>query len=157
MKKTIALKENHEFRRLYHRGTSSAGRHLVLYCRKNRLGHNRLGLTVSAKLACAVKRNRIKRLFREAYRLHEDEFATGVDLVLVARARAVGATYQDIEKSLLRALRENKAAAAQPRSGCFWRSCGFTGEISLRSSRPAAAIRRLARSTPSRRSRSTAL
>lgn len=97
MKKTIALKENHEFRRLYHRGTSSAGRHLVLYCRKNRLGHNRLGLTVSAKLACAVKRNRIKRLFREAYRLHEDEFATGVDLVLVARARAVGATYQDIE------------------------------------------------------------
>ena len=34
MKKTIALKENHEFRRLYHRGTSSAGRHLVLYCRK---------------------------------------------------------------------------------------------------------------------------
>ena len=70
--------------------------------------------TVSAKLACAVKRNRIKRLFREAYRLHEDEFATGVDLVLVARARAVGATYQDIEKSLLRALRENKAAAAQP-------------------------------------------
>ena len=81
---------------------------------KNRLGHNRLGLTVSAKLACAVKRNRIKRLFREAYRLHEDEFATGVDLVLVARARAVGATYQDIEKSLLRALRENKAAAAQP-------------------------------------------
>ena len=78
MKKTIALKENHEFRRLYHRGTSSAGRHLVLYCRKNRLGHNRLGLTVSAKLACAVKRNRIKRLFREAYRLHEDEFATGV-------------------------------------------------------------------------------
>ena len=114
MKKTIALKENHEFRRLYHRGTSSAGRHLVLYCRKNRLGHNRLGLTVSAKLACAVKRNRIKRLFRAAYRLHEDEFATGVDLVLVARARAVGATYQDIEKSLLRALRENKAAAAQP-------------------------------------------
>ena len=101
-------------RRLYHRGTSSAGRHLVLYCRKNRLGHNRLGLTVSAKLACAVKRNRIKRLFREAYRLHEDEFATGVDLVLVARARAVGATYQEIEKSLLRALRENKVAAAQP-------------------------------------------
>ncbi len=114
MKKTIALKENHEFRRLYHRGTSSVGRHLVLYCRKNRLGHNRLGLTVSAKLACAVKRNRVKRLFREAYRLHEDEFATGVDLVLVARARAVGATYQEIEKSLLRALRENKAAAAQP-------------------------------------------
>ena len=51
MKHTISLKENHEFRRLYYRGTSSAGRHLVLYCRKNRLGYNRLGVTVSAKLA----------------------------------------------------------------------------------------------------------
>ena len=113
MKHTISLKENHEFRRLYHHGTSTAGRHLVLYCRRNRLGYNRLGLTVSAKLAGAVQRNRVKRLFREAYRLHEDKFATGVDIVLVARSRAVGATYRDIETSLLRALKENKVAAAQ--------------------------------------------
>lgn len=112
MEHTVSLKLNHEFRRLYHRGASSANRHLVLYCRKNRLGYNRLGLTVSAKLGNAVARNRIKRLLREAYRLHEGEFASGVDLVLVARARAVGATYHEIEKSLLRALSENKAAAA---------------------------------------------
>ena len=65
MKKTVSLKENHEFRRLYHRGVSTAGKHVVIYCRRNKLGYNRLGLTVSAKLACAVKRNRIKRLFRE--------------------------------------------------------------------------------------------
>ena len=68
---------------------------------------------VSAKLACAVKRNRIKRLFREAYRLNEDKFADGIDLVLVARVRAVGASYQEIEKSLLRALKDNKVAAAR--------------------------------------------
>ncbi len=113
MKKTISLKENHEFRRLYHRGVSTAGRHLVLYCRRNKLGYNRLGLTVSAKLTGAVQRNRIKRLFREAYRLNEDKFADGIDLVLVARARAVGATYQEIEKSLLHALKDNKNAAAR--------------------------------------------
>ena len=99
MKKTVSLKENHEFRRLYHRGVSTAGKHVVIYCRRNKLGYNRLGLTVSAKLACAVKRNRIKRLFREAYRLNEDKFADGIDLVLVARVRAVGASYQEIEKS----------------------------------------------------------
>ncbi len=114
MKNTVSLKENHEFRRLYYRGVSSGNRHLVLYCRKNRLGYNRLGLTVGAKLGSAVQRNRVKRLLREAYRLHEQEFAVGVDLVLVARGRAVGADYQQIEKSLLRALQENKAAAAQP-------------------------------------------
>ena len=108
MKKTVSLKENHEFRRLYHRGVSTAGKHVVIYCRRNKLGYNRLGLTVSAKLACAVKRNRIKRLFREAYRLNEDKFADGIDLVLVARA-----SYQEIEKSLLRALKDNKVAAAR--------------------------------------------
>ena len=42
MKKTIALKENHEFRRLYHRGVSTAGKHVVIYCRRNKLGYNRL-------------------------------------------------------------------------------------------------------------------
>lgn len=113
MKKTVSLKENHEFRRLYHRGVSTAGKHVVIYCRRNKLGYNRLGLTVSAKLVCAVKRNRIKRLFREAYRLNEDKFADGIDLVLVARVRAVGASYQEIEKSLLRALKDNKVAAAR--------------------------------------------
>ena len=102
MKKTVSLKENHEFRRLYHRGVSTAGKHVVIYCRRNKLGYNRLGLTVSAKLACAVKRNRIKRLFREAYRLNEDKFADGIDLVLVARVRAVGASYQEIEKYYIR-------------------------------------------------------
>ena len=93
MKKTVSLKENHEFRRLYHRGVSTAGKHVVIYCRR--------------------KRNRIKRLFREAYRLNEDKFADGIDLVLVARVRAVGASYQEIEKSLLRALKDNKVAAAR--------------------------------------------
>ena len=102
MKKTVSLKENHEFRRLYHRGVSTAGKHVVIYCRRNKLGYNRLGLTVS-----------IKRLFREAYRLNEDKFADGIDLVLVARVRAVGASYQEIEKSLLRALKDNKVAAAR--------------------------------------------
>ena len=59
------------------------------------------------------EKNRIKRLFREAYRLNEDKFADGIDLVLVARVRAVGASYQEIEKSLLRALKDNKVAAAR--------------------------------------------
>ncbi len=70
-------------------------------------------MTVSVKLGGAVQRNRVKRLFREAFRLHEDAFSQGVDLVLVARARAVGASYHEIEKSLLRALRENPLAAAK--------------------------------------------
>ncbi len=52
MKKNSILKENHEFRRLYHRGVSTAGKRCDLLPQEQ-LGFNRLGLTVSAKLACA--------------------------------------------------------------------------------------------------------
>ena len=49
MKHTVSLKLNHEFRRLYNKGMSAAGPYMAIYCRKNRRGHNRLGVTVSAK------------------------------------------------------------------------------------------------------------
>jgi len=112
MNNTVSLKENYEFRRMYRKGVSSANRFLVLYCKKNKLGFNRLGLTVSVKLGGAVQRNRAKRLMREAYRLNEGAFAKGIDVVIVARSRAVGAKYFDIEKSLLCAVKDNRLAAA---------------------------------------------
>ena len=56
MKPAVTLKKNHEFRRLYRKGASAVAGSMVLYCRKNRLGHNRLGITVSVKLGNAVKR-----------------------------------------------------------------------------------------------------
>lgn len=105
MKSTYVIKQNHEFRRLYYRGKSSANQYLVLYCLKNRRPYNRLGLTVSAKFGGAVQRNRAKRLFREAYRLHESEFKQGFDLVFVARSRMQGACCHEVEKALCKAAR----------------------------------------------------
>ena len=87
-----SLKENHIFRRLYAKGNSSANRYLAVYCRKNRQSVNRVGITVSAKLGCAVVRNRIRRRLREIYRLHEQAFLPGYDLVVVARSQAVTAS-----------------------------------------------------------------
>ena len=101
MEHTIALKQNHEFRRLYHRGKSAVTPCLVLYCRKNKLGYSRLGITTGVKLGKAVYRNRVRRRIREAYRLHEEEFLPGYDMVVVARVRAVTARYQEVERSLL--------------------------------------------------------
>lgn len=103
MKKTVFLKENHTFRRLYHRGKSTATYHLVVYAMHTHRPGNRLGLTVSVKLGGAVTRNRIKRLLREAYRLNEDSFRSGFDLVIVARQSMVRAKTPEIEKSLKKA------------------------------------------------------
>ncbi len=96
-----SLKLNHVFRRLYHKGHSAAGRSIVLYCRKNGSAENRIGLTVSAKLGHAVKRNRLRRQLRAIYRLHENEFAAGWDIVVVARTRAMQAPYQELERDYL--------------------------------------------------------
>ena len=95
----VSLKENGAFRRLYQRGKSAGNRYLVLYCRPNRLGHNRLGLTVSTKLGHAVVRNRIRRRLREVYRLNENGLKQGFDLVLVARTACVEASFSALTAS----------------------------------------------------------
>ena len=103
-----SLKQNSQFRRLYHRGKSVADRNLVLYCRPNGTEENRIGLTVSAKLGCAVQRNRLRRRLRECYRLHESEFRAGYHMVVVARGRAMNAEYRELERSLLQLAAKQK-------------------------------------------------
>lgn len=102
MKKTVPLKENHLFRRAYSRGKSAADSFLALYVRGNGQRDNRLGLTVSTKVGCAVVRNRVRRRLREIYRLHEGEVLGGRDVVVVARVRAASSNYRQLEKSFLK-------------------------------------------------------
>lgn len=109
------LKKNSDFRRLYSKGKSVVTPYLVLYCRRNRLGVNRLGYTVSTKLGHAVVRNRVRRRLREIYRLNSQALKTGWDIVVVARSRCVGARYQRMNAAFLDAcgkldlLKEDKA------------------------------------------------
>jgi|GEM_PF-56737 len=93
MKYSVSLTQNHEFRRLYNKGTSSATPAMVIYCRQNGRGVNRLGITVSSKLGNAVRRNRIRRRLRETYRLNEDKLRRGYDVVIVARSGAYDAPW----------------------------------------------------------------
>jgi len=101
MKHTVSLKENYLFRRIY-RGKSVASPALVVYARRNGQRTNRLGLTVSTKVGKAVVRNKIRRRLREIYRLHEDGFARGWDIVVVARVRAAHTPYRQLEEQLLK-------------------------------------------------------
>lgn len=95
------LKLNHIFRRLYRNGNQAANRFLVLYCKRNHLHENRVGITVGKKLGKAVTRNRVRRRLREIYRLHESRFLPGYDLVVVARSQAVGASYDQLTRAYL--------------------------------------------------------
>nr|WP_325212004.1 ribonuclease P protein component [uncultured Oscillibacter sp.] len=106
MKPAVTLKKNHEFRRLYQKGASAVAGSMVLYCRKNRLGHNRLGVTVSVKLGNAVKRNRARRRLREVYRLNSPRLRQGWDIILVARGRTPAASWKELNDSFSRLARK---------------------------------------------------
>ena len=69
---------------------------------------NRLGISVSKKVGNSVVRHRVSRLIRESYRLHEDLFRSGYDLVVVARVNAKDAKYAEIESALLHVSRLHK-------------------------------------------------
>lgn len=99
MKAAVTLKENYEFRRTYQKGVSAVSPVMVLYCRKNRLGRNRLGLVSSTKLGHAVVRNRCRRRLREVYRLEKPQLKTGYDIILVARSRTATAPWPELQNS----------------------------------------------------------
>ena len=100
MKYSTSLKLNHIFRRLYHTSGVADGL-LVLYARKNRTDGNRVGVTVSKKLGKAHVRNRTRRRIREVYRLNEEKFQPGWDIVVVARTKAVEAPFEKLTASYL--------------------------------------------------------
>ena len=102
MKPAATLKKNHEFRRLYQKAASAVGGSMVIYCRKNRLGRNRVGITVSVKLGNAVTRNRARRRLREVCRSNGDKLSKGWDLVLVARGRTLSGSWKELNDTFLR-------------------------------------------------------
>lgn len=88
-----------EFERVYGGGAKAGDDRLLVFVLPNELGLTRLGLSVSKKNGGAVKRNRIKRLLREAFRLSQHDLPPGLDLVLIPRPNAA-ATLADYRRSI---------------------------------------------------------
>ena len=101
MKFSESLKRNSDFQRVYREGKSYANRYLVLYVLQNQTERNRLGISVSKKVGNSVVRHRMTRLIRESYRLQEDMFNSGLDMVVVTRKNAVNCSCQEITNALL--------------------------------------------------------
>ena len=96
-----SLKKNDDFRTVYKKGISYANKYLVMYVLKNNQPINRLGISISKKVGNSVVRHRFCRLVRESYRLHEEVFNSGLDIVVVARTSAKECGYKEIESALL--------------------------------------------------------
>lgn len=96
-----SLKKNSDFQNVYRNGKSYANKYLVMYVLENNSGKNRLGISVSKKVGNSVVRHHVTRLLRESYRLHENIFNSGLDIVVIARNNAAKAGYAEIESALL--------------------------------------------------------
>lgn len=87
------LKENHLFSRSYRKGRCFSGKYVAVYVLKNTRERdvNKIGITVSKSRGNAVKRNRTKRIIREAYRVFHPFVKEGHIIVIVARQPCVEA------------------------------------------------------------------
>ena len=96
-----SLKKNYDFQNVYKTGKSYANKYLVMYVVENHSDKNRLGISVSKKVGNSVIRHRVTRLIRESYRLHENIFNSGLDIVVVVRVNAKEIGYHEMESALL--------------------------------------------------------
>ena len=101
MKFSESLKKNSQFQFVYKNGKSYANKYLVMYVKENGLEKNRIGISVSKKVGNSVVRHRLTRLIRESYRLKEDAFRCGYDVVVIARPGTKDKSYGEIESALL--------------------------------------------------------
>lgn len=93
--------KNQDFQVVYRKGKSYANKYLVMYVLENHTEENRLGISVSKKVGNSVVRHHLTRLIRESYRIQEDHFQKGWDIVVIARAGAKDKSYHEIESALI--------------------------------------------------------
>jgi ribonuclease P protein component len=73
----------------------------ILFWKENRIGHHRLGLTVSRKVGNAVVRNRAKRLFREIFRKSFREIPGQADIVINVKSNCARAKYKELQDEFM--------------------------------------------------------
>ena len=119
MKYSESLKKNKDFQLVYKKGTSFANRYLVMYVLENQLNKNRVGISVSKKVGNSVVRHHLARLIRESYRLNEERFKCGYDIVIVVRVNGKEEGFHSIESALMHLGKLTKIIKSEENEDCL--------------------------------------
>ena len=93
--RTKMIKRRSDFQHVYQKGTSVAGRRMILYVLRDSRVAGKVGFAAGKKLGCAAVRSRTKRLLREAYRHLQHELRKDVGILLIGRAGLAAGKMQD--------------------------------------------------------------
>lgn len=96
------LRNNAEFQNVFDNGLRLRGRIVLMYAVENGLGRSRLGLAVGKKAGNSVKRNRIRRVLRDVFRLNRHVLSPGFDIVMVAGRHWRDCSRSDVEPEIVR-------------------------------------------------------
>jgi ribonuclease P protein component len=92
--------KRHEFIDLSKTGRRIQSKHFIAVFVPNQHGRSRIGITVTKKVGPAVKRNRIKRIVREYFRLNRHNLAGNWDINLIAKRQNVDFSAEQAYRSL---------------------------------------------------------
>ncbi|MBE5882247.1 MAG: ribonuclease P protein component [Lachnospiraceae bacterium] len=101
MKFSESLKKNRDFQYVYRNGKSYANKFFIMYVLENHQERNYIGISVSKKVGNSVVRHHLCRIVREIYRLHENMFNSGLNIVVIARPNAKDVSYKEAESAFL--------------------------------------------------------
>jgi ribonuclease P protein component len=110
MKKLKTLKKNYEFKNVLSKGKFFVGKYIIIYIKNNNKKENFIGIAVNTKIGKAVKRNRIKRVIRESYRINKEKIKKGNDIVFLwnKNAKIEDANFYNVNKDMLEILDKAK-------------------------------------------------
>lgn len=106
IKKTYRVKSEHDFQKVFHQGKSVANKQIVLYSfYKDQQTHFRVGLSVGKKIGNAVKRNQVKRYFRQALLELKSQIRNDVDILLIARPDIKDKDFSQVKSSMIHVMK----------------------------------------------------
>lgn len=100
LSKQCLLRKSHEFEQVYRKGKRVYGDGFTLIYKRNEIGYNRLGISVHRQVKGAVKRNRIKRIIRESFRLARGVYPGEADIVVAVKPTFAMGAPSDVTRAV---------------------------------------------------------